>query len=202
MKLGVLTAAFGDLPFEAMLDRVAGLGLDAVEMHVRVTQHIPTEELLKSKRTRERWKSEIDRRGLVLSSLSAHGNPVHPVREQARADDQMLRQAIRLAEKLGIGRVNGFSGCPGDQHGARVAETVGIVGPANVHCFREPDGSLPVTDVHPRFGGAFPLPLAAGSRYPELALALARGERPEPRIGEFREGIVMTRFGNALQVGG
>ena len=80
------------------------------------------------------------------------------------------------------------------EHGARVAETVGIVGPANVQCFREADGSLPVTDVNPRFGGAFPLPLAAGSRYPELALALARGERPEPRLGEFREGVVMTRF--------
>ena len=80
------------------------------------------------------------------------------------------------------------------EHGARVAETAGIVGPANIQCFREPDGSLPVTDVNPRFGGAFPLPLAAGSRYPELALALARGERPEPRLGEFREGVVMTRF--------
>jgi carbamoyl-phosphate synthase large subunit len=79
-------------------------------------------------------------------------------------------------------------------HGARVAEAIGIVGPANVQCFREPDGGLPVTDVNPRFGGAFPLPLAAGSRYPELALALARGERPEPRLGEFREGVVMTRF--------
>jgi carbamoyl-phosphate synthase large subunit len=79
-------------------------------------------------------------------------------------------------------------------HGARVAETVGIVGPANIQCFREPDGSLPVTDVNPRFGGAFPLPLAAGSRYPELALALARGERPEPRLGDFRAGVVMTRF--------
>ncbi len=79
-------------------------------------------------------------------------------------------------------------------HGARVAETIGIVGPANVQCFREPDGSLPVTDVNPRFGGGFPLPLAAGSRYPALALALARGEQPEPRLGDFRAGVVMTRF--------
>jgi carbamoyl-phosphate synthase large subunit len=80
------------------------------------------------------------------------------------------------------------------EHARRVAETVGIVGPANVQCFREPNGSLPVTDVNPRFGGAFPLPLAAGSRYPELALALANGERPEPVLGEFREGVLMTRF--------
>ena len=52
------------------------------------------------------------------------------------------------------------------EHACHVAETVGIVGPANVQCFREPDGSLPVTDVNPRFGGAFPLPLAAGVALP------------------------------------
>ena len=80
------------------------------------------------------------------------------------------------------------------EHGARVAEIVGVKGPANVQCFREPDGSLPITDVNTRFGGGFPVPLAAGGRYPELALALARGERPEPRLGDFEEGVVMTRY--------
>ena len=80
------------------------------------------------------------------------------------------------------------------EHGRRVAEALPIWGPANIQCFREPDETLLVTDVNPRFGGAFPLPLAAGSRYPELALALANDERPEPTVGEFREGVVMTRF--------
>ncbi|CAB4710254.1 MAG: ATP-grasp domain-containing protein [Actinobacteria bacterium] len=80
------------------------------------------------------------------------------------------------------------------EHGARVAEALGIVGPANVQCFREPDGRLPVTDVNPRFGGGFPLPTAAGSRYPELALELAAGGRPEPRLGEFEDGVVLTRY--------
>jgi carbamoyl-phosphate synthase large subunit len=75
-----------------------------------------------------------------------------------------------------------------------VAEKLKLVGPANIQCFREGDGTHYVTDINPRFGGGFPLPLAAGGRYPELALALARGERPEPRLGDFREGIVMTRF--------
>jgi len=79
-------------------------------------------------------------------------------------------------------------------YGAKVAETLGLAGPANIQCFREPDGRHEVTDVNPRFGGAFPLPLAAGGRYPELAVALANGERPEPRLGDFREGVVMTRF--------
>jgi carbamoyl-phosphate synthase large subunit len=80
------------------------------------------------------------------------------------------------------------------EHGRLVAEQLGIVGPANIQCFREVDGALQVTDVNPRFGGGFPLPTAAGSRYPELALALAAGERPTPRLGEFQEGVVMTRF--------
>jgi carbamoyl-phosphate synthase large subunit len=87
------------------------------------------------------------------------------------------------------------------EHGCRVAEAMRIVGPANVQCFRELDGSLPVTDVNPRFGGGFPLPTAAGSRYPELALALAAGERPEPALGEFREGVVMTRFFSQVVLG-
>src|SRR5437899_4991827 len=80
----------------------------------------------------------------------------------------------------------------------RVSEALRIIGPANVQCFREPDGELQVTDVNPRFGGGFPLPTAAGSRYPELALALANGERPEPRLGDFRAGVVMTRFFSEL----
>ena len=78
--------------------------------------------------------------------------------------------------------------------GRRVAETMGIQGPATVQCFRTSPGRPEVTDVNLRFGGAFPLPLAAGGAYPSLALALARGERPEPRVGSFREGVVMTRF--------
>jgi carbamoyl-phosphate synthase large subunit len=84
--------------------------------------------------------------------------------------------------------------------GRDVAEKLQLVGPANIQCFREPGGTHFITDINPRFGGGFPLPLAAGGRYPELALALARGERPEPRLGDFREGIVMTRFFSGLSL--
>jgi carbamoyl-phosphate synthase large subunit len=76
----------------------------------------------------------------------------------------------------------------------RLAEAIPLKGVATVQCFRGPDGKHRITDVNPRFGGAFPLPQAAGGRYPELVLALAAGERPEPRVGEFTEGVVMTRF--------
>ena len=77
--------------------------------------------------------------------------------------------------------------------GKRVAEGLRLVGPATIQCFDEPEG-LPVTDVNCRFGGAFPLPLAAGSRYPELVLRIASGEHIEPHVGRFTAGVTMTRY--------
>ena len=78
--------------------------------------------------------------------------------------------------------------------GKRVGETMRLRGPATVQCFRESDGRLEITDINPRFGGAFALPSAAGAGYPALAMALAAGEHLEPRLGEFAEHVVMTRF--------
>jgi len=99
---------------------------------------------------------------------------------ESKGGESIKGMTIRDAELIELGRA--------------VAEALPLAGPATIQCFRERDGTLVVTDVNLRFGGAFPLPLAAGSRYPELALALANGERPEPRVGDFREGVVMTRF--------
>ncbi len=101
-----------------------------------------------------------------------------------------------MIESKGGESIKGMSINDGEliEFARRVADSLGIVGPANIQCFREPSGELQVTDVNPRFGGGFPLPTAAGSRYPEMALALAEGERLEPRFGDFREGVVMTRF--------
>jgi carbamoyl-phosphate synthase large subunit len=105
---------------------------------------------------------------------------------ESKGGESIKGMTIKDEELIAFGRV--------------VAETLGIRGPANVQCFRVAEGRHEVTDVNPRFGGAFPLPRAAGSRYPELALALARGERLEPRLGDFREGIVMTRFFSHLSL--
>ena len=75
----------------------------------------------------------------------------------------------------------------------RVAETLGIKGPACVQCFRDGDTHL-VTDVNARFGGGFPVHVASGGGYPDIVLALARGERPAPRLGSYRPGVTMVRY--------
>jgi carbamoyl-phosphate synthase large subunit len=76
----------------------------------------------------------------------------------------------------------------------RVVETLGLRGPACVQCFRKDGVIQGITDINTRFGGAFPLPLAAGGGYPELIIRMAAGEQPESRVGCHTPGIVMTRF--------
>ena len=78
--------------------------------------------------------------------------------------------------------------------GAATVEALGLAGPSTVQCFREGREVLGITDINTRFGGAFPLPQAAGAAYPETILAIAAGERPEPRLGEHAAGVVMTRY--------
>ena len=83
------------------------------------------------------------------------------------------------------------------EFGRTAAEAIGLVGPATIQCFGDPEGLL-VTDVNTRFGGGFPLPLAAGSRYPELVLRLVDGETVEPHVGRFTPGVTMSRFYDTL----
>lgn len=78
--------------------------------------------------------------------------------------------------------------------GASAVEALGLAGPSTVQCFRQDGRVLGITDINTRFGGAFPLPQAAGAGYPEMILAIAAGERPASRVGRHEVGVVMTRF--------
>ena len=81
--------------------------------------------------------------------------------------------------------------------GRRVAEALGVRGPATIQAFRDKRIGLGITDVNTRFGGAFPAPMYAalpGRTYPELIVRMASGEEIEPHVGEFRAGITFTRY--------
>ena len=62
----------------------------------------------------EDFKEAIYGNGLEISALSCHGNPMHPDKKIAAAFHEDFVDAILLAEKLGVKRIVGFSGCPGD----------------------------------------------------------------------------------------
>ncbi|MGH2402756.1 MAG: sugar phosphate isomerase/epimerase family protein, partial [Candidatus Limnocylindria bacterium] len=117
MRVGVFDPVFGVLGLEPMLDRVVELGLDAVEVG---TGNYPGDarcrpaELLADPSARARFAAAFADRGLVISALSCHGNPLHPDAERARQDDGVYRDTVRLAAELGVDRINLFSGCPGD----------------------------------------------------------------------------------------
>ncbi len=69
--------------------------------------------------------------------------------------------------------------------------------PCTVQVFRDEEIGIGITDVNTRFGGAFPAPMYAalpGRTYPELIVRMARGERIEPHVGEFRAGLTFTRY--------
>jgi carbamoyl-phosphate synthase large subunit len=81
--------------------------------------------------------------------------------------------------------------------GRRVVEALGARGPCTVQVFRDKQIGVGVTDVNTRFGGAFPAPMYAalpGRSYPELIVRMARGERVEPHVGEYRAGVTFTRY--------
>jgi sugar phosphate isomerase/epimerase len=122
MRVGVLTVCFADMPFEKMLDHVAEAGCTAVEIGVGGypgSPHCDVETLLKDEAARKKYLRAIERRGMIISALSVHGNPLHPQASVARKFHNAWRNAVRLAELLGVERVITFSGCPGDSENSR-----------------------------------------------------------------------------------
>jgi sugar phosphate isomerase/epimerase len=116
MKIGVFAVLFGSKPFEETLDYVVDLGLEAVEIGTGGypgNAHANPGALLASERRLKAFREAIDRRGLVISALSCHGNPLHPHAATAKAHHRVFEQTVTLASRLGVDTVVTFSGCPG-----------------------------------------------------------------------------------------
>jgi len=114
--IGVFDPAFPDLSLDQMLDKVAGYGLEAMEIGTGGypdNHHCPLNDLLADPAKLKVWKKKFDDRKIVIGALSCHGNPVHPDTKIAGRDAQTFRSTVLLAEKLGVQVIVGFSGCPG-----------------------------------------------------------------------------------------
>ncbi|HXG56326.1 MAG TPA: sugar phosphate isomerase/epimerase [Vicinamibacterales bacterium] len=116
MKIGVFAVLFGDKPFEETLDYLVELGVEAVEIGTGAypgNAHCDPSALLKSERRMMAFRQAVDARGLTISALSCHGNPLHPQKRIARAHHEIFLQTVELARRLDVQTVITFSGCPG-----------------------------------------------------------------------------------------
>lgn len=123
MKVGVFTVLFAQRPFEEALDYIKAAGCEAVEIGCGGypgNAHCSPADLLADASARDAFKNAVTSRGLDISALSCHGNPLHPNKEHAEADDASFRDTVRLAQEIGVDTVITFSGCPGDsEHSLR-----------------------------------------------------------------------------------
>src|SRR6187549_2203972 len=115
MKIGVFAVLFGDKPFEETLDYLVELGVQAVEIGTGAypgDAHCQPAALLASEKKLKAFREAVSSRGLVISALSCHGNPLHPNARIARNHHDTFLRTVDLAEALDVSTVITFSGCP------------------------------------------------------------------------------------------
>ncbi len=121
MKLGVFTPLLSQMPLTDVLAKLKSLGVDTVEL---ATGNYPGNahcklSMLDNAAELKDFKQKLSDQGVSISALSCHGNPLHPDPAQAKTAQDINRQTILLAEKLGVEVVVDFSGCPGDSAEAK-----------------------------------------------------------------------------------
>ena len=117
MRIGLFTPVFGKLDLHALLLELKRYPeIRSLELGTGGwpgAAHVDVAGLLASEPLRAEFRSKLADAGLEISALSCHNNPVHPRAEIAKRDDEVLRQTIRLAERMEVSTVVTFSGCPG-----------------------------------------------------------------------------------------
>jgi sugar phosphate isomerase/epimerase len=116
LLIGVFDPVFSDLSLDQMIEKISGMGIEAVEIGTGGypgSHHCPVQELLDDPAKLRAWKKKFEDRNIQVAVLSCHGNPVHPDSKIAERDAETFRRTVLLAEKLDVKVIVGFSGCPG-----------------------------------------------------------------------------------------
>jgi sugar phosphate isomerase/epimerase len=126
MRLGVVLEAFVDRTLDDTLELLASVAPQVTALEVGVggfapAPHCDAARLLRDDAARREWSSRIEGRGFVVSALNASGNPLDPDTAVARAHDEDLHNAVRLAAALGVDCVVAMTGCPAGTPGDRTA---------------------------------------------------------------------------------
>ena len=122
MKLSVLANLYGTKSLDETLSILSGLGVHTVEIGAGGypgKAHCNPEELLADSKKFDEFVATFKKYDVEICALAAHGNALHPDKAIAAEFDKDFRNAVLLAEKLGVDTVITFSGCPGDHEGAK-----------------------------------------------------------------------------------
>lgn len=132
MKIGVYTNAFREFPMEEAMRKIQAAGIQMVELGCGEESgfaHCDPQQLLADENKLAAFRGCIADHGLEISALSCHGNPVSPDEATRELSVRSMRNAVLLAEKLGLRNINCFSGCPGDWEGASLSNWVTVSWP-------------------------------------------------------------------------
>jgi sugar phosphate isomerase/epimerase len=106
---------------DQVIEKLKSLGISTVELG---TGNYPGDphcklSLLGSQKALKEFKQKLDDNGFTISALSCHGEPLHPNPAIRKANQDVQKKTILLAEKLGVPVVIDFSGCPGESKNAK-----------------------------------------------------------------------------------
>lgn len=122
MKLGVLTVPLYDRSAEEAFAFLSAQGVQQVEIGTGGSpgsNHIDVQGLLADDSKVEEYKALLKKYNLEISAFSCHSNHVHPNKEIRELAHKEFIDTCKLAQKFGLNTVVTFSGCPGDQPGAK-----------------------------------------------------------------------------------
>lgn len=121
IQLALFTDSVERSSLDEALDLASAIGASAIELAVAGasnTPHADRRELLANSTARRKLADAVASRGLRIAALNCSGWPLHPVK--ARDEEIAIQETIRLAGELGVDKIVGMSGCPGDGSGASI----------------------------------------------------------------------------------
>ena len=127
MKLSVLANLYGAKSLDETLQILSGLGVHTVEIGAGGypgKAHCNPAELLADEKKLAEFVATFKKYDVEICALAVHGNPLHPNKAIAESYDKDFKEAVLLAEKLGVDTVITFSGCPGDHEDAKLPNWV------------------------------------------------------------------------------
>ena len=113
MKLSVLANLYGAKSLDETLSILSSLGVHTAEIGAGGypgKAHCNPAELLADEKKYDEFVSTFKKYDVEICALACHGNPLHPDAAAAKMYDEDFRNAILLAEKLGVDTIIGFSG--------------------------------------------------------------------------------------------